>query len=534
VLFIPIILPVGSDHGRLQRLPVVVLLIMAANLLLFFWSYVPYGSLLHPRAEESFSTALEYAAAHPHLDLPEEFRLWMNEEMLGAWDEGIQWARRETPRPQPETLEGDRAELEELCGRALGLMARSPLYRLGLVPRNWSFLTSWTHMFTHAGWMHLIGNMLFLFVAAPFLEDRLGRPAFATLYLLAGQAATVPYILFTSDSGTPMVGASGAVAGMMGAFLVRFFRARIRFVYLLWYIKVYRGQFLAPAYLVLPLWATSEVLDAVSGASPGVANWAHVGGFAFGAGAMALVAHFGLEQRLGPVIERPPAEEARAVWLPRGQEAFEAGRYDDALAALTEAAKRAPNESAIQRELYRTQLVRGAREAAAAHAVRYLSLTVRAKEMETAWYFLDETASSLPDLVAPVAPLIAIARFAHRFGAPERALVILERVARQHPNDPATAKALAYAADIDLEHGQAPAALESLRRALSVPRLDPDLRRRLDGHMRDVAEEAGLPVPEVPRVQDPGTAPPPQTDALRKVARKPPISAQPGPAKKPS
>jgi membrane associated rhomboid family serine protease len=145
-------------------------------------------------------------------------------------------------------------------------------------------------MFLHAGWVHLLGNLLFLWIFGPNLEGRIGGLAFLALYLLGGAAAAAVYTLADPTSTEPMIGASGAISAVLGAYLVLFPRARIQSLVFLGFFY----QLIAvPAVLVLGFWFVLQVIDGVAalGATTemvgGVAFWAHIGGFVAGM-AMAL------------------------------------------------------------------------------------------------------------------------------------------------------------------------------------------------------------------------------------------------------
>src|SRR5579864_6920234 len=97
----------------------------------------------------------------------------------------------------------------------------------GLVPAHMRPVTLVTSMFLHGGWMHIIGNMLFLWAFGKSMEDAMGHTKFLSFYLIAGIVAGIVQLMFNSDSRTPTLGASGAIAGVMGGYLVKFPRARI-------------------------------------------------------------------------------------------------------------------------------------------------------------------------------------------------------------------------------------------------------------------------------------------------------------------
>jgi len=142
-----------------------------------------------------------------------------------------------------------------------------------------------TSMFIHGGWLHLIGNMLFLFVFGRSVEDRFGHGRFLLMYFLSGFGAALADILFNLGSHTPTIGASGAIAGILGAYLVSFPTARITTLIPL-FIFFWTVQL--PALLLLVYWfaiqfvAGYQMLAIESATAGGVAWWAHVGGFILG------------------------------------------------------------------------------------------------------------------------------------------------------------------------------------------------------------------------------------------------------------
>ncbi len=142
------------------------------------------------------------------------------------------------------------------------------------------FLTLFTSMFMHAGWVHLLGNMLYLWIFGDNVEDSFGHVKFLIFYLLCGIAATMAQLVFTSTSNVPNLGASGAIAGVLGAYILLFPRGQVK-------VLMGRGVIPMPALVVIGLWI---VLQFVSGfgsisnraATGGVAYMAHIGGFLAG------------------------------------------------------------------------------------------------------------------------------------------------------------------------------------------------------------------------------------------------------------
>jgi rhomboid family protein len=140
-----------------------------------------------------------------------------------------------------------------------------------------------TSMFLHGSWMHLLGNMWFLWLFGDNVEDAMTRPRFAAFYLLCGLAAAAAQVAAGPASGVPMVGASGAISGVMGAYLVLYPRVR---VFALLPLGFFITTVALPAWMMLLYWIGLQVLSGVAsiGASAGggVAFWAHVGGFVAG------------------------------------------------------------------------------------------------------------------------------------------------------------------------------------------------------------------------------------------------------------
>jgi membrane associated rhomboid family serine protease len=151
-------------------------------------------------------------------------------------------------------------------------------------PRN--ILTPLTSMFLHGGWGHLLGNGLFLWVFGNNVEDSMGRGRFVVFYLLCGLAAAGAQIAINPGSIVPMVGASGAISGVLGAYLVQYPRVRVKvLLFLFIFIKVIS----VPAWMMLLFWIGLQLLSGLPqlsavrpDVSAGVAVWAHIGGFVAG------------------------------------------------------------------------------------------------------------------------------------------------------------------------------------------------------------------------------------------------------------
>ena len=144
------------------------------------------------------------------------------------------------------------------------------------------FLTLFTSMFMHAGWVHLLGNMLYLWIFGDNVEDRFGHIRFTVFYLVSGLAATAAQLAFSTGSGVPNLGASGAIAGVLGAYLLMFPQGKVN-------VLMGRGVIPMPALVVIGFWIVLQLFSGIGSLATtttvetgGVAYMAHIGGFIAG------------------------------------------------------------------------------------------------------------------------------------------------------------------------------------------------------------------------------------------------------------
>lgn len=218
-------IPIGDDNSRRHRYPLIVHALVAANAV---------GWYLQLTRGEAFTAAL---SAVP-LEL----------------SKGIDLVRTTTV-----TMMGKSIDIPQAPGP-------HPIY-----------LTALSSMFMHGSWMHLIGNMVYLLIFGDQVEDRLGHIRFLLFYLAAGIAATIAHVSFNPTSVVPCVGASGAIAGVLGAYLILYPSNRVRVLF-------FRDIIIVPAFLVLGLWVVMQILGQLSAGveQGGVAFMAHIGGVAVG------------------------------------------------------------------------------------------------------------------------------------------------------------------------------------------------------------------------------------------------------------
>jgi len=195
-------------------------------------------------------------------------------------------------------------ELGLIPGELLGRIPEGTRVELGrascVIGGDGSALTVVTSMFLHGGWMHLIGNMWFLWIFGDNVEDSMGHGRFVLFYLLCGLAAAALQVAAAPESRIPMVGASGAIGGVMGAYVVLYPRVRVHMLVILGFFVT---RWVVPAAFMLGYWFLIQVLGGAASlgrvGQGGVAFWAHAGGFLAGA---ALVLLF----RRPELLERHP------------------------------------------------------------------------------------------------------------------------------------------------------------------------------------------------------------------------------------
>jgi membrane associated rhomboid family serine protease len=240
-----------KDNIPLARFPIVTVALVAINVVVYLLE-IRHGGSFFGGPEERVAVrygAIPYELTHPgqHCDL------------VGA-----------------STAEGNLSAV--VCQGMPGVRG-SPEAQ----PATWT--TVFTSMFLHGSFLHLFGNMLFLAIFGPTIEDALGRVRFAAFYLLGGIAALLAQVLVHPDSTAPTLGASGAIAAVLGGYLVLYPRARVlSLVFIVFFVTIVE----VPAVALLGFWFLVQLyfgaagLTSPAGGSEGVAYFAHIGGFAFG------------------------------------------------------------------------------------------------------------------------------------------------------------------------------------------------------------------------------------------------------------
>jgi len=474
------LIPLKHENMEARRWPVITLALIAINVAVFLFTLSAIDNET-PQLGEVKEHILILAALHPELKMqaesqqlvdgfkqshPDQWKQVQNpyRDVLNAYDAKIKMS---------EDFSKLQDEMDSLNTQLLSLSKASITEQYAFVPAHPTGISYLTANFLHGGWMHLIGNMWFLWLAGFVLEDVWGRWLYSAFYLIAGVAALQFYAWSNPGSITPTLGASGAVAALMGAFLVRFPKMKIEMGWLVFF-KFYR--FKAAAYWLLPLWLFSEIFyGSLFGSSSGVAHWAHVGGFLFGAVAALAIQHSGIEQKTNKAIEEklawnndPELEQASSM--------MENGQLAEALPLLTNYVAAKPNSLDawnLLRQIHtRQNNTRDYLEATS----KTCALHLRAHQVEAAFQdyaeFIDSGGTRMP-----AATWLELCKGAEEMQEFDRALAEYQTLAQSYPGDRQGLTAQLSAARLCLKRLNRPQdalALYQTAAASPIPHLDWD------------------------------------------------------------
>lgn len=397
-----IVLPIGHENDRVRRLPWVSFFIMAACLIMHIYVTIEINRQVK-ELESRGKELVNYYFQHPYLELDEETKkMLFGERNAEQFEEMLEIYREAASRRIHVMQDEEQEELDQLATDLKNSLNEFPYRKWGYIPAKKNFMALLTHMFIHGGWLHLIGNLLFLYLTGPFIEDVWGRPIFAGFYVITGVFAAFMYSTHYPDFSGPLIGASGAIAGVMGAFLIRYFTTKIKFFYI--FLFVFRGTFKAPAWLMMPLWLLLEVmngkaLDAINPGGGGVAHWAHVWGFVLGVFVAWGMKAFKIEEKyIHPKIE------SQISFVDEGFRAHDealklrlAGNLDEAFALLVDAAGKHPANQDVVESLWNLGNEIGRESESAEFMVRLIENEVRRDQIDIALNHYVSLKSRIPE-----------------------------------------------------------------------------------------------------------------------------------------
>jgi membrane associated rhomboid family serine protease len=479
-----VFLPLGHENMQSRRWPVITIALIALNIVAFLGTHWTMDQQA-PQASTVKAHILMLAAMHPEVTLPDNVKnfvdtykqrhpgLWKqaadpNREVEDGWDAKMRLL--EEPRQFQREMDSLALQFQEQSEESLvGKYAFIPAH-----PQPVSYLTA---NFLHAGWLHLIGNMWFLWLAGLILEDTWGRAVYIVFYLLAGAFALQVQAWIQPESMVPTIGASGAVAALMGAFLVRFPKTKVQMIWIGGLLRFYQAKkFSAYAYWLLPIWLLMEVFSGVLfGQTSAVAHWVHVGGFVFGMCVAVGLRYSGLEQRTTNAVE------ANTTWqadpgIAQAAESMERGKLDDALSALQSAIAAKPASLDAYNLLQQVYWRKNDLPAYQDTMIKVCQLQLKAQEPDLAWSSYAEYTNSGGDSM-PAATLLELCRIVENRQDFSVAVDEYAKLAAKYPNERPGLLAMIAAGRLSLKKlNQPEAALKFYKRAASssVPHLDWD------------------------------------------------------------
>ncbi len=292
-------LPYAHDQA-IRRVPWVTITIVALNLALFVTTRIVLAERDLGSVEEATRRLYEAQASayQEHVHSIRDRRGARPDEHPLPWDAFLEaLPRGEVPGVTPAKQERWAAAKAHLERVERGSTDLNLDLVFGKGFRPWQLVT---HLFMHGGWGHLAGNMWFFVLCAPALEYRYGARMFVVLYLVGGWVAAASMLPALAGSNEPLLGASGAVAACMGAFFVRHWNAKVKFLWVrgLAMTSLRWGELWMPAWLLIGLWLAEQLMYASVQGAIGVAVTAHLGGFAYGAAFAYVLKRVGWEKRL--------------------------------------------------------------------------------------------------------------------------------------------------------------------------------------------------------------------------------------------
>jgi membrane associated rhomboid family serine protease len=476
-----LLLPLRHENMQGRRWPVVTFALIALNIIVFLathWTIEAQDEQV-PERVEVVKHLILLAATHPELKMGDDARKFV-EPLPAQYPED--WKQLSSPDRKPQDAwdahirEVDdpaelQSEMDGLSQKFQDFQRNTFLARYAFVPAHPTAISYLTCNFLHVGWLHLIGNMWFLWLAGFILEDNWGRAIYAIFYLLAGAVAAQIHAWFHPGSLVPMLGASGAVAALMGAFLVRFPRLKIEMFY---WIFIVRGRFKAPALWLLPLWGLMELFyGSMSRQASGVAHWAHVGGFAFGMIGALILSRSGLEHRVSSAIEEKVAWTADPA-IVQATESMDQGKPEEAIKKLEEHVAAKPDSADALVLLQQLHWRRGNPAGHQDATVKLCQLHLKKQDGEAAWRDYEEFQNTGGQHL-PAATWLELCRVLEGQQNFERAVAEYDKLATAYPNDKQSLLALMAAGRLSLKKLGRPAeALHYYRTASAspVPHLD--------------------------------------------------------------
>ncbi|HEX7418482.1 MAG TPA: rhomboid family intramembrane serine protease [Thermoanaerobaculia bacterium] len=463
-----ILLPIGRDESTIQRHAWVSYSIIAMNVLMFLATVV-MSSATQNHTRDVVVKAFTYIYQHPYLNVPQSLGDVMPAAVIR------QLKSREIKLPPADVIKNEQQELNILAIEAAAGYRQLPMMRFGFIPSEAKFASVISSMFVHSGLIHLIGNMLIFFICGPFIEDVFGRPLFTLLYFSGGFAATYTYWAQHPNSTLPLVGASGAIAAVMGAYLVRFATSKVEFIFVPFLLRpTFNFRFFVPAFVVLPLWFVQQFFAMkFSEGGSGVAFSAHVGGFVYGAAFALIIKLMRVEEKhIAPAIKKEISWEIdpRIAAAMQARDNFD---FETAKKTIEPVLREKPSDIDALRTA--VDIARAAEDAPMldVYGSRLLSRLIETKEDDAAIELIQDLTAQIDPKLMPKFTSRAAA-VVERRGDRDWAMVLYEKAVKADPFGAAAVVSLVKLGSIRKSQGDVGGARTAFEEARAHPKCSPE------------------------------------------------------------
>jgi len=448
------IIPVGTEKETVRRMPWVSFGIIILCFVIHLFIITENKSKMPVYAEKS-SRFFFLFFTHPYLEMDPRVKDRINLEG-GKLEEILEMVPRLAQVKPPQDPSVVREQQEELDRRAeefIRAMDELPFRRYGFIPQRRRLFNSVSYAFVHGGWMHLLFNLYLFYLLGYCIEDAWGRIIFTAFYILGAVISAYMYAFHFPDFAGPLIGASGAIAAVMGAFLVRFWKMKIKFVWIFWFI--YGGVFKATAWVVLLIWLVIQVLNAGFQQSMmkdfglkggGTAYWAHVWGFIFGAVVAWTMKYFKVEERyVSPSLDRKDRYvDSRYALFNEALQLREEGKIAEAFERMIRAVEQDPLNESAGENLWEMGVLLKRQSEAREPYLKMVEAQIRQHQYERALVHFRELKEKFPDLTLSLRAKILLLGYFNAHQLLENAGTINRQIAKEMSGKTAPGLVFAY------------------------------------------------------------------------------------------
>lgn len=506
-----IVIPIGQE-GAVRRIPVVTIGLIVIMTLIHCYTHTAYDAqvrrcqdALEHRNDLVFTYAAELRSREfgdpGSMDMP-EVGLSYGESlraMRGFMDKQIEKvdAAMESGElytvgsPEYEEYYNAKYELEEAKEGFV-------FFQFGFIPSKPSVFTIITSMFFHGSILHLVFNMIFLWAAGVMMESSWGHVVYGVGYFISGIAATLIHWMSAPESAVPCVGASGAIAGMMGAYLVVHFSERVHIIWVAFLILSFRaGTAKCPAWILLGCWIIGQVFwaymaaEAGDGGGGGIAYWAHIGGFGFGVALAFAIRFSGYEARLhvdGPPPTEDEIRESLGDVVERARQLYDEGKMGESQAVLEHLLGEGGKVPSAEHLLGRIHAERSEFTKAKVRLENAVVGYCREQSADAALEAFEELKPNCAEGDIQASFIFDLARAVENGGYPEKAAQLFVEVATQFTSDASAPKAGLRAGMLYEQVGQSGAARQ-IYRYVEKNATDPFFRDEAQARLRTLESQ---------------------------------------------